>query len=329
MPERHIARRTIVSWLCAAAVAPVASRAQQAAIPAVGFLRDTSFATAGHLVAAFREGLGETGFADGRNVEIVFASARDRGISLPELAAGLVRRPVSVLVGNTPAAHAAKAATSTVPVVFTTGSDPVRDGLVASLNRPGGNVTGIAFFGGALGAKRLELLRQLVPEATTIAVLMYASNPEADAERRDVQAAAQALGQRLVMADAAREQDIEPAFASFVAGSARALLVGSAPLFTANRARIARLAEQHRLPAIYPLRDAVADGGLMSYGSSNTEAYRQAGIYAGRILKGEAPADLPVMRSTRFEFVLNLKTASALGLTVPPMLLALTDEVIE
>jgi putative ABC transport system substrate-binding protein len=323
-------RRAFITLLGgAAAVWPLPARSQQPAMPVIGFLRSTSLAEATHLVTAFREGLKETGFVEGQNVAIEFRSAEDQLDRLPALATELIRRPVGVIVSNHNSTFAAKAATTTVPIVFATGSDPVRDGLVASLNRPGGNVTGVSFLGGLLGAKRLDLLRQLVPKATTIAMLVSPNNPDTEAERRDVQAAALAVGQQLVILDAGSARDIEPAFATFAQRGAGALLAGTGGLLFSNRERIVALAARHALPTGYSQRDAVGAGGLMSYGPSITHAYRQAGIYAGRILKGEKPADLPVMQATKFEFVINLKTAKALGLDIHPQLLATVDEVIE
>ena len=243
--------------------------------------------------------------------------------------AELIRRRAAVIVGNTPSALAAKAATTTVPIVFATGGDPVWDGLVASLNRPGGNVTGVAFLAAELGGKRLEFLRQLVPTATTIAYLVNPNSPNTEADRREVQAAAQAIGQQLLVLDVISDRDIETAFATLVQRGAGALQAGIGAFLNSHRERIVALAARHGVPAIYPLRESVAVGGLMSYAPSITDAYRQAGVYAGRILKGEKPVDLPVMQPTKFELVINLKTAKALGLQIPDKLLALADEVIE
>ena len=323
-------RRQFIGLLGGAAVAwPLAARAQQTALPMIGFLRSTSLADSTHLVSAFREGLKEAAIVEGQNVAIQYRYADNQIGRLPALVADLVRRPVAVIVVNATAALAAKAATTMVPIVFVTGSDPVQDGLVASLNRPGGNVTGVSFFSSALGAKRLELLRQLVPSATTIAVLVNPDNPNTEADRRDVQAAALAIGQQLIVLDASGVRDIETAFATFVQRGAGALLVGGGAFMFSNRERIVALAARHALPTSYAQRETVVVGGLMSYAGSISDAYRQVGIYAGRILKGEKPTDLPVTRSTKFEFVLNVKTAKTLGLNLPPTLLAIADEVIE
>jgi putative ABC transport system substrate-binding protein len=323
-------RRDFVTLLGGTAIGwPLVAHGQQRAMPVVGFLRTALSAPFAHIVTAFRRGLNEAGFVEGQNVAIEQRWTEGQDDLLPALVADLIRRKAAVIVANTPAALAAKAATTTIPIVAVTGSDPVKDGLVASLNRPGGNLTGVVFITGELGAKRLELFRQLVPKATTIAMLANPDTTEGERERRDVPAAAQAIGQQLVVFDVSSGRDIESAFATFVQRKVGGLLVSGGAFLNSNRERIVALAERHGLPAIYPLREYVSAGGLMSYGTSITEAYRQAGIYAGRILKGEKPTNLPVMQSTKFELVLNLKTAKALNLAIPDKVLALADAVIE
>ena len=323
-------RREFITLLGGAAAAwPLSARAQQSAMPVVGFLRSTPSAPFAHIVTAFRRGLSEAGFIEGQNVAIEQRWTEGENDRLPALVADLIRRKTTVIVTNYPGALASKAATTTIPIVFATGSDPVRDGLVASLNRPGGNLTGVVFITSPLGAKRLELLRQLAPKATTVAMLVNPNTGETEAERTDVQSAAQALGQHLVVFDVTSTRDIEAAFATFLERGASGLLVGTGPFLTSHREQIVALAARHGVPSIYALREFVSIGGLMSYGSSISDAYRQAGIYTGRILKGEKPADLPVMQSTKFEFVLNVRTARSLGVEVSDRLLALADEVIE
>ena len=323
-------RREFLTLLGGAAVAwPLAARAQQSAMPVIGFLRSTSLADSTTFVARFRQGLKEAGFVEGQNVAIEERYADNQIDRLPALVGDFLSRPVSVIVGNTLAAIAARAATATVPIVFTTGSDPVKDGLVASLNRPGGNVTGVSFLTGMLGPKRLELLQQLLPNATTIGMLSSSASLETVRERMDVQAAAQAIGQQLIVLEVNSERDIETAFAELAQSMVGAVLVGTGPLFLSNREKVAALEAHHALPTMYSQRDHVTVGGLMSYGASIADAHRQAGIYAGRILRGEKPADLPVMQATKFEFVINLKTANKLGLTVPLIMQMTADEVIE
>jgi putative ABC transport system substrate-binding protein len=298
-------------------------------MPIVGFLRSTTLAPFQNLVVAFGQGLREAGFVEGQNVAIEYRYADNQIDRLPVLVADLIRLPAAVIVVNSGAAFAAKAATTTVPIVLAAGDDPVRSGLVASLNRPGGNLTGVTWLAVSVGTKRLELLRQVVPKATTIAMLVQPNMPEAEPERKDVQAAAQAIGLKLITLNVSSDRDIETAFATLVQGGAGALLVGAGAYLNSKRESLIALAARHAIPAMYQVREAVVAGGLMSYGPSQSNAYHQAGIYAGRILKGEKPADLPVLQSTKFEFALNLKTAKALGLEVPMIIQMTADEVIE
>jgi putative ABC transport system substrate-binding protein len=287
MPSDHFRRRDFITALGSTAVVwPLAARAQQPAMPVIGFLRSTSLGDATGLITAFRQGLEDAGFVEGQNVAVEYHSAENDHDRLATLVSDLIHRPVAVIVGNVVAAVAAKSATTTVPIVFTIGSDPVAAGLVASLNRPGGNVTGVSFLAAELGSKRLELLRQLVPRSTRIAVIANPDNPDAETERRDVQAAAQAQGQQLIMFDVSNERDVETAFATFVQRGAGALYAGTGAFLNSHRNQVVALADRHRFPAIYALWEFVAAGGLMSYAPSITEAYRQTGVYAGRILKG-------------------------------------------
>jgi putative tryptophan/tyrosine transport system substrate-binding protein len=321
-------RREVITLLGSAAAWPLVASAQQPAMPVVGFVHSQLADTYGDRLRAFRQGLADTGYVEDRNVAVQYHSAEGQPDRLRALVDDLVRRPVAVIVGNTVAAIAAKAATPEIPVVFYTGGDPVEAGLVASLNRPGGNVTGISFFGNVLGAKRLELLRKLVPQATTIAMLVNPS-PDAEPERRDVEATARAIGQQLIIVEVRSDRDIETVFATFAQRGVGALLVGTGAFMINHRELLVALAARDALPASYALRESVDAGGLMSYAPSFADALRQVGAYTGRILNGEKPADLPIMRPTKFEFVINLKTAKALRLEAPAQLLALADEVIE
>jgi putative ABC transport system substrate-binding protein len=321
-------RRAFIAGLGGAMALPLAARAQQA-MPVVGFLRSSAAFNAVHLLSAFGIGLKEMGFVEGRNVAIQARYADNHTERLPALAAELARVPVALIVADNSSALAAKTAAADVPLVFGSGGDPVKNGLVASLNRPGGHVTGVVFLAGVLGTKRLELLRRLVPDATAIAVFMHPGTPTTDAERRDLQAAAQAVGQQMIFYDIGSMHDIDAAFASFASRGIRALLIGSGPFLNSQANGIVALAARDRVPVMYPQREHTVAGGLMSYGTSITDAYRQAGVYAGRILKGEKPGDLPVVQSAKFEFVINLRTAKTLGLEFHPQLLATADEVIE
>ena len=323
-------RREFITLLGGAAAAyPLAARAQQAAMPAVGFLRSASLANATPLVSAFRQGLKEAGYIEGQNVAVEFRSAEGHNDQLPRLVADLVRRQVAVIVCNVTAASAAKAVTSTVPIIFATGDDPIAEGLVTSLNRPGGNITGVSFLGNALGAKQVELLHELLPKATTLAVLVDTNYQGSVSGVTDVEAAARSLGQQLIVLHASRDRDLEIASATLDQQRADALIVLGAAFFLSRRDQIIALAAQHGLPAIYQVPDFVAAGGLMSYGASIRDAYRLVGVYTGKILHGAKPADLPVQQSTKLELIINLRTAKALGLTVPLTLQARADEVIE
>jgi putative ABC transport system substrate-binding protein len=297
----------------------------------IGYLYSGSPEPSVHLMAAFRKGLSEAGYTEGRNVTIEYRWAHNDNGRLPELAADLVRRQVTVLVapGSTPAALAAKAATATIPIVFSMGTDPVEVGLVASLNRPGGNATGFSSMNAELAAKRLGLLHELLPNARRFFVLANSNSPLAEAFVRSVQAAATAIGRQTEVLTANTSGEIDTAFANLAQKGAAAILVTPGSLFNNRRVQLATLASRYTLPTIFSSREFAEAGGLMSYGPSITDEFRQAGLYTGRVLKGEKPADLPVLQSAKFDFVINLQTAKALGITVPPSLLARADEVIE
>ena len=326
-------RRDFIALLGVSAAAssnwPSAVRAQQPIMPVIGWLDSSGNAESTFRIAAFREGLNETGFVEGRNVAFEFRWAEGRLDRLPELAIDLVRRQVAVIVTQNLTARAARAATSTIPIVFVTGGDPVAGGLVTSLNRPEGNITGVSYNTSLVIAKRLELLHELVPNPALIGVLLNSSVPSFEAELQDVDVAARGIGRQTLIVKAASDHEIDASFSTLVKSGVGALLVGGGPFFTSRRRQLVALATRHALPTIFNLREFVMVGGLMSYGASDTDAYRRAGIYVGRILKGAKPGDLPVEMSSKYELVINLPTARAIGLEIPPRLLALVDEVIE
>src|SRR5947207_3197985 len=325
-------RRDFIRVIAGSSVAwPLAARAQQATMPVIGWLSARSPAEAASVLQAFRQGLGQVGYFEGKNVTIEYRWAEGRYDQLPALAAELVRRQVAVIAatGGEPSPLAAKAATRTIPIVFTLGGDPVETGLVASLNRPGGNLTGTTIMAAEMGPKRLELARQLVPNSTAIAMLINPRFPTASAEAREVQDAARALGTHISLLNASTESQIDAAFITIVEQKNGALIVGTDPFLLGQRDQLVRLAARHMVPTIYFLREFVEAGGLMSYGPNIANGYRQTGVYTGLILNGANPAILPVVRPTQFLFFLNLKTAKTLGLEIPPLLLATADEVIE
>ena len=326
-------RREFITLLGGATVtSPLTARAQQPAMPVIGFLDSRAADAMTSRLGAFRQGLKELGFAEGENVSVVYRWAENRFDRLPELAAELARRQATVIVttGGPAVAFATKAATTTIPVVFGVADDPVRLGLVASLARPGGNLTGINFLVGELAAKRLELLRALVPAATRVAVLVNpADATNTESTLRDVEPAARAMGLQIQVLNASTSHEIDAAFATLVRERPDALFVGNDAFFNARRVQLALLAGRHGVPAIYSDREYAEAGGLMTYGPNLADRDRQVGVYTGRILKGEKPMDLPIMRSSKFEFIINLQTAKLLGIDVPPFLLATADEVIE
>ena len=327
-----IGRREFITLLGGAAVAawPLAARAQQPAMPVIGFLYPTSPDTIPDRVLGFRQGLKDVGFAEGENVAIEYRSADGQFDRLSAMAAELVRRQVAVIAaGNLASALAAKAATTTIPIVFVVAEDPVRLGLVASLARPGGNLTGINYFNIEVTAKRLELLRELIPGATRVAVLVNPANPAAETTLRDVEPAARAMGLQLQVLKAGTSREIDAAFATFVRERPDALFVGGDSFFNSRRFQLVNLASRHAVPATFSNRDFAEVGGLISYGANPADAYRQVGVYAGRILKGAKPADLPVVQASKLELVINAQAARTIGLTVPDKLLATADEVIE
>jgi putative ABC transport system substrate-binding protein len=328
----YVGRRKFLATLGGAATAawPLAARAQPVAMPVVGFLRSTPAAGFAYTVNPFRQGLNDAGFVEGKNVTIEYRWADNQQDRLPGLAAALVRKPVAAIVGaGVPAALAGKAATATTPIVFVIGSDPIRVGLVASINQPGGNITGVVFSVTPLVGKLLGMLHELVPKASVIAVLRDSSGPDFESQSRDLEEAARALGQEILTVNAANERELHAAFAKVVQAGAGGLLILPSVFFFSQRRRLVALAARHALPTVYNLREYAEVGGLISYGPSQSDAYRRAGVYVGRILKGERPGDLPVELGTKFDLVINLATAKAFDVEIPPSLLALADEVIE
>jgi putative ABC transport system substrate-binding protein len=320
-------RRKFIGLLGSAVVWPVVARAQQR--PVIGYFNSGTPSTQVKNLAAFHKGLKEAGFVEGQNVSIEFVWGENHFDRLQTLAAEVVARRPAVIVSNSLAASRAKAATTAIPIVFTTGDDPVRGGLVTSFSRPGGNVTGVTFVAGTVGAKRLALLRQLVPKATTIAMLAYPGTPETEAEKAEIYAAAQSVGQQIHLVEIRSTSEIESSVAAAVSSGAGALLVGTGPFMFNNLLAVVKSITGQAIPAMYSVREATDAGGLMSYGASISDAFHQAGLYVGRILKGENPRDLPVLQSNKIELIINLKTARSLGLEFHPQLLAIADEVVE
>jgi putative ABC transport system substrate-binding protein len=329
MQLSQLKRRELISLLGGAAAWPLVARAQQPAMPVIGFLHIASPGTYVHVVASFRRGLTESDFVEGRNVTVEYRWGGGQIDRMPSLLADLLRNQVSVIVASLQGAQAAKSAGVSIPVVFSTSDDPVKEGFVEALNRPGGNMTGAYLFTAELEGKRLGLLHDLLPKAALMAVLIDASHPVADAQLREVKGAAARLGVKLVVLHSNSDHDFESVFATLVEQKAEALLVCASPLFNSRRDQLVALVARHKIPAAFELREYATAGGLLSYGNSITDVYRQLGVYAGRILKGTKPADLPVVRPTKFEFVINLKTARRLGINISDNLLLLADEVIE
>jgi len=328
--EGQMRRRAFIRMIADSAVAwPLTARAQQSAMPVVGFLSSRSATDSALQVAAFRQALSEAGYVEGRNVAVDYRWAEGQYDRLRGMAEQLVGRQVSVIFAGGPAAHVAKVATRSIPIVFVSGEDPVKFGLVASFNKPGGNVTGVTTFNAVLGSKRFELLHELVPNAAMVALLVNPQYPSAESEIREMQAAAHSIGRNLVVLNASTESEIDAAFVELAQQGVGGLIVTGDPFFVGRRETLVALAARHMLPTIYVQREFAVAGGLIGYGTNITDAYRQAGIYAGRILKGAKPADLPVVQPTKFDFVINLKTAKVLGLDISPKLLALASEVIE